>query len=353
MNFRRLIALCLSLVLLNSPPVGCRRVSPAAIPPRSELSIMSPIVELRAADDEQPSHQTAVIRVKNVGNVPVGIASVNTGCSCAAVNEVPQTPLEPGATVEIAIRVHLPEFGDQSVAVQIATTPQSDAPLRAELKLHGKPWPIPRLVYPLNDLRISGASGSTATKTFAVQTWEKPGSSPWLRGFEVDTQRCRLVMEEPPVEKLLTTELVERRYIVRVEVESEPSPNELQIATVIPNFVPPTASATPFRILIEQKSKIRAFPAVINVSRTSLPMKRQVLLTSDPSAWTCALDDDLPEWIRVTSIDDVSSPSQRALRLTLTISPPPERLSYSSSVTCVISDSEVGSILIPIHVHEK
>lgn len=197
------------------------------------------------------------------------------------------------------------------------------------------------------------SSGSTAKTAFVVQTWEQPGSPPWLRGFEADLPRCRLVMEEPPVEKLLTTELVERRYIVRVEVESEPSPDELQIAYVVPNFAPPTDPLTRFRILIESRPKILAFPAVINVSRTSLPMKRQILLTSDPSEWTCALDKDLPKWIQVTSIDDVSSPSQRALRLTLTISPPPEPLPFSSSITCVISDSEVGSIRIPIHVHEK
>ena len=197
------------------------------------------------------------------------------------------------------------------------------------------------------------SSGSTAKTAFVVQTWEQPGSPPWLRGFEADLPRCRLVMEEPPVEKLLTTELVERRYIVRVEVESEPSPDELQIAYVVPNFAPPTTPATPFRILIESKPKIRAFPAVINVSRASLPTKRQILLTSDPSDWTCALDDDLPEWIQLTSIDDISNSSQRALRLTLTISPPPEPLPSAASVTCIITDSEVSSIIVPIHVREK
>lgn len=112
MNFRRSTVHGLSLVLLISHSVGCGRSSSIAVSSEPKLSIVTPVVEVRAGDDEQSSHQTAIIRVKNVGNAPVAIASVSTGCGCAVVSDVLQTPLEPGSTADIAIRVHLPEFGD-------------------------------------------------------------------------------------------------------------------------------------------------------------------------------------------------------------------------------------------------
>jgi|GEM_PF-5865070 len=354
MNFRRSTFLCLSLILVISNSVGCRRYSSrTAVPARPNLSIVTPVVELRAGDDDQSSHQTAIIRIQNTGNAPIAIASISTGCGCAVVNDTPQTPLESGSTAEIAIRVHLPEFGDQTVAVQITTTPLSDVPLRVELKLHGKPRPVPRLLHPLGDLRVSMSSGSTAKTAFVIQTWEQLGSSPWLCGFDVDLPRCRLVMEEPPVEKVLTTELVERRYLARLEVESVPAPEELKIAYVVPKFSLPTVPAIPFRVLIESRPKIRALPAVINVSRASLPTKRQIFLQSDSYDWTCTLDKDLPEWIKLASIDDVGGPSQRMLKLTLAISAPPEPLSAPALIKCLISDPEVGSIVIPIYVSEE
>jgi len=354
MNVMRIVVHGLSPILLIVQLVGCGRLTmePIAIP-TSQLSVITPIVELRTSSESQSSHELAVIRVKNTGSSPVAIAGVNTGCGCAVVNDLPQVPLITGEITDITIRVRMPEFGEQRLVVSLETSPPSTTVLQAVLMLHGKSWPIPKLVHPLEDMRISNVRSGIATLTFAVQTWEKPGSEPWLRGFQSDSNLCRVMLSEPPVEKELTTGLVERRYLARLEVDAVASPEELQIVSVVPAFNPQAAIDASFRVLIEAKSKIRAIPAVLNVSRDSLPTKRQVLFVSDPADWTCHAGEAWPEWVRLEAIDNISSPTQRAFRLTLAILPPIGTSLIEATIPVEITGADEPSVSIRITVGSK
>ena len=279
--------------------------------------------------------------------------------------EVPRTREElealPGVGRKTANVVLNVVFGEPTMAVDThilrignrTGLAPGKTPLEVELKLHGKVWPVPRLIYPIDDVRLTPPFKTTATKTFTILTWEKKGSTPWLRGFRADPPRCRLELSDPPTEREFTNESVERRYLVRVEGESVGLEDSLQVISVIPEFDPPMADTRPFRVLIESRSQIRAIPSVINVSVKSLPLKRQILITSEAADWTCTPSKNWPAWLRLVELVDVSSPSQKTYRCTVELLSDARSQHSTAVLSFNIRDGDVEAVTIPVHIVEN
>ena len=210
MSWKRSVRRCALLSILFAVVAGCQRAAPTVVTPSPPWTVLTPVVELTATEDEKSSSQLAIVQLKNISQSPASIAGIQTGCGCATVESVPQTPIAAGAVAEIKIRVRLPDYGEQVLRVRIETSPPSTVPVEVELKLHGKVWPVPRLIYPIDDVRLTPPFKTTATKTFTILTWEKKGSTPWLRGFRADPPRCRLELPDPPTEREFTNEFADR-----------------------------------------------------------------------------------------------------------------------------------------------
>ncbi len=341
---------CVQLPVLLVCVIGCQRnTSTVATSAGQQWIVETPDTELSITDDEKTSSQKVVIRVRNVGKAPASIVGVSTGCGCAVVEAAPQTPTGTGDAAEIRIRVRLPDYGKQVLRVKIYTSNPSVIPLETKLILHGKPWPVPRLLYPIDDVRLQPRVKNGDKKTFVVLTWEKKGSRSWLRGFRADSPFCRLEIPELPAEREYATELVERRYVVHVEGESELK-ESVQVVTVNPLFDPPVTDARSFRVFIESRSTIRTIPSVINVSAKSLPLKRQILITSEAAEWECTPDKNWPEWIHLVEMADVSNPSQKTYRCTIEVRQDTRLANLSADLSFSISGGDVAAVSVPVHI---
>lgn len=88
-----LLAACLSLLSARATAAGAapvRLLPPGAVP----------CGELRAGTVFQ-----AVYTLQNTGTVPLTIVRVRAGCPCAATADYPTTPLAPGATAQVTVKV--------------------------------------------------------------------------------------------------------------------------------------------------------------------------------------------------------------------------------------------------------
>lgn len=337
----KVLVVCLAVAFM----AGCGR---APVLPAMGLRVLTPVIELVGTDDGASACQTATIRVKNVGTAPVSITGINFGCSCVELLSASDQPIAVGDIVEIQLKAHLPASGEQVVRVTMTTTPTSEGPLLVELKLRGNSISLPQMSAPFADVRFAIPSNGTDSKDVSIQIWEKTGSTPCLRGFTIDSPRCRVTIPEPPVELKINDEIVARTY--RVQIEADGGPELLQTVTVVPTLDPLVPGLEPFRVTIECPPLIRVTPTVLNVSTASLPVKRQVLLSCSTSDWTCKQGEGWPEWVTVSSAEKIDSPTERTYRMTLQFDRPPSPHASRATLSFLVSGTDTTSVVVPIHL---
>ena len=96
----KVLVVCLAVAFM----AGCGR---APVLPAMGLRVLTPVIEIVGTDDGASACQTAIIRVKNDGTVPVSITGINFGCSCVELLSASDQPIAVGDIVEIQNRVGL------------------------------------------------------------------------------------------------------------------------------------------------------------------------------------------------------------------------------------------------------
>lgn len=142
---------------------------------------------------------TATIQLTNTGDEPLTILTVQTSCSCTAVNDVTNTVIEPGATVTLTVRMEggsVPAVKRSGVKVLFdGYTRVVEIPVRGETA-----YPVRMLPGYINATGGENRTGrivleSVDGEPFRVCSFN--GRKPSLRGFDesTDTPRNQYLLE--------------------------------------------------------------------------------------------------------------------------------------------------------------
>lgn len=321
-------------VVLSAILAGCgfndsRSADAASSRPGARAAVAwdPPLLELTATSDASP---VRVIDCKliNHSDADVRILAVRANCTCTIAEPLERTVLKPREAVWLRLKVSFPAHGTRQSTVNLTVDPPGVEAPQLRLVLHGPERPVPYIEAAPEQLRLVGTRpGETVSQGFQIGAVESSRSDPWILGASataggVEVELVGVLSENISIDRVRRS--YQFRMTGRVPNDVD-APERISVALSTssgeqPDGAPPSIPASLVTLPLA-----RAVPTQIALSGPELSRgaitRRVMIVVEDAEDYVVTPPTDLPAWITVAPLNELSS--KRVRLFEVRISEPP------------------------------
>jgi hypothetical protein len=277
-----------------------------------KLTVDPPDAAISLADtDESPSGSRVVFTLTNTGGKPLEITDVKTTCGCTVAQDLAESQLQPGESVQLHLEATPPAYGDKDVRISILTDSAATPQVDRMLHLSGAQFPVPRIQFHTDRLTLNGAmAGEPLTGLVRIDTHETPDQPRWVTGLTTTHPDVTITPLGDVSELRLTHKAVARSYQFEVTglcPASDPLATFLTIETSSPSH----RGAERLPLSIERSPALRVLPDVVLFRRDAEDAVRMVVVVSDDRTSFEVGVEHSPKWCSIRTLDEGAQSVQK------------------------------------------